>query len=182
MIGIIVAFPRREDAQNIKSILIRNGYEAVTACTTGAQAVQLADSMESGIIISGYRLPDMQCGEVFESVGDYFEKILLTSRDHMEDLDEDAATLELPLKVKDLINTIDMMEDNLYARQHRGRSQKAKRSIAQQAVITKAKEVLMEKHNFSENEAHRYIQKTAMDSGRTMVETADMILMIMYQE
>ena len=30
----------------------------------------------------------------------------------------------------------------------------------------------MEKNNMSENEAHRYVQKSAMDSGRTMVDTA----------
>ena len=34
----------------------------------------------------------------------------------------------------------------------------------------------------SENEAHRYIQKSAMDSGRTMVETAISVLKIMYKE
>ena len=51
-----------------------------------------------------------------------------------------------------------------------------------QAVINQAKEVLMDKNNMSENEAHRYIQKSAMDSGRTMVETAEMILAIMYKE
>jgi AmiR/NasT family two-component response regulator len=49
-------------------------------------------------------------------------------------------------------------------------------------VINQAKEVLMDKNNMSENEAHRYIQKSAMDSGRTMVETAEMILAIMYKE
>ena len=52
----------------------------------------------------------------------------------------------------------------------------------EQAVINQAKEVLMDKNNMSENEAHRYIQKSAMDSGRTMVETAEMILAIMYKE
>ena len=40
----------------------------------------------------------------------------------------------------------------------------------------------MDKNNMSENEAHRYIQKSAMDSERTMVETAEMILAIMYKE
>ena len=42
--------------------------------------------------------------------------------------------------------------------------------------------VLMEKNNMSENEAHRYVQKSAMDSGRTMVETAESILKIMYKD
>ena len=52
----------------------------------------------------------------------------------------------------------------------------------EQTVINQAKKVLMEKNNMSENEAHRYVQKSAMDSGRTMVETAVSILAIMYKE
>ena len=31
----------------------------------------------------------------------------------------------------------------------------------------------------TEEEAHRYLQKTSMDSGTNMVETAQMILMLM---
>ena len=48
--------------------------------------------------------------------------------------------------------------------------------------MEEAKAVLMEKNNMSENEAHRYVQKSAMDSGRTMVDTAASILKIMYKE
>ena len=48
--------------------------------------------------------------------------------------------------------------------------------------MDEAKAVLMEKNNMSENEAHRYVQKSAMDSGRTMVETAESNLKIMYKD
>ena len=37
----------------------------------------------------------------------------------------------------------------------------------------------MEKHNMTETDAHKYLQKTSMDSGTGMVETAQMILYIM---
>ena len=36
-----------------------------------------------------------------------------------------------------------------------------------------------EKNNLTEYEAHRYIQKTSMDSGTNMVETAEMVIRIM---
>jgi response regulator NasT len=49
-------------------------------------------------------------------------------------------------------------------------------------IVDEAKAVLMQKNNMTENEAHRYIQKNAMDSGRTMVDTATSILQIMYKE
>ena len=40
----------------------------------------------------------------------------------------------------------------------------------------------MERNHLSEEEAFRYIQKSSMDSGTNMVETAQMILMLMIYE
>lgn len=36
--------------------------------------------------------------------------------------------------------------------------------------------MLMKQKNFSEEEAHRYLQKKSMDNGTNLVETAHMIL------
>ena len=49
----------------------------------------------------------------------------------------------------------------------------------QKETIEKAKKLLMARNHFSEEEAHRYIQKTSMDSGTNMVEMAEMILSMM---
>ncbi|BDF15193.1 ANTAR domain protein [[Clostridium] scindens ATCC 35704] len=46
-------------------------------------------------------------------------------------------------------------------------------------MIRQAKELLMARNNMSEEEAHRYLQKSSMDSGTNMVETAQMVLSIM---
>ena len=40
----------------------------------------------------------------------------------------------------------------------------------------------MEKNQMTEDEAYRHIQKCSMDSGTNMVETAQMLLMLMYDE
>lgn len=38
----------------------------------------------------------------------------------------------------------------------------------------------MERNHLSEEDAYRYIQKCSMDSGTNMVETAQMVLMLLY--
>ncbi len=53
------------------------------------------------------------------------------------------------------------------------------RDPKEQETIRRAKELLMERNNMSEGEAHRYLQKSSMDSGTNMVETAEMVLSIM---
>ena len=61
----------------------------------------------------------------------------------------------------------------------RSRKELKNRDPKQQETIRKAKELLMTRNNMSEEEAHRYLQKSSMDSGTNMVETAEMVLSIM---
>ena len=58
MAGIIVVFPKIEDSKAIRNLLVRNGYDNVFHCSTGAKAITLADSLGEGVIISGYRMLD----------------------------------------------------------------------------------------------------------------------------
>ena len=59
MTGIIVVLPKIDDAKNMKNLLVRNGISVSGVCTTGAQAIAMADNLNDGIIICGYKLADM---------------------------------------------------------------------------------------------------------------------------
>ena len=52
----------------------------------------------------------------------------------------------------------------------------------EQELINEAKALLMERNHLTEEEAHRYIQKSSMDNGTNMVETAQMILTLLFEE
>ncbi len=43
MLSIIFVFPKMEDANYIKALLVRNGFEVNAVCTTGAQAINMAN-------------------------------------------------------------------------------------------------------------------------------------------
>lgn len=182
MAGIIVVFPKQEDSRAIRNLLVRNGFNAVASCTSGAQAISRADDLGEGIIISGYRLSDMQYSDILESVEGSFEMLLIASQDRLIENNVSVSTLTMPIKVRDLINTVEMMEHNILSKRYRKKRKSHQRDPEEQAIVEQAKAVLMEKNHISEVEAHRYIQKTSMDSGTNMVETAKMILTIMYRE
>ena len=134
----------------------------------------------SGIIVA---FPKAQDGTAIKNlVEGRFEMLLVASKQRLLEDETGIAMLEMPIKVRDFLNSIEMMENNLFERTRKKKRKPGQRTKEEQAVINQAKEVLMDKNNMSENEAHRYIQKSAMDSGRTMVETAEMILAIMYKE
>ena len=88
--------------------------------------------------------------------------------------------LGMPIKVNELTSTIDMMTYNYRRRKKKEKEKKPRqRTEEEKATILKAKQLLMERNNLSEEEAHRYIQKVSMDSGTNMVETAYMIISMM---
>ena len=68
------------------------------------------------------------------------------------------------------------MEWNYSIRSIRKKTQRKVRSQKEQKTIDEAKALLMDRNHLSENEAHKYIQKLSMDSGNSLVETAEMIL------
>lgn len=70
MVGIIVVFPNKDNATNIRNLLVRTGLNVTGVCTTGAQAMNYADSVDEGIIVCGYKLKDMMYSELREYLPD----------------------------------------------------------------------------------------------------------------
>ena len=179
MSSIIVVFPKKEIATNIRNILVRNGVDVIGVGTTGAQAVQCADNLDEGIIVCGYKMADMLYTELREYLPDTFEMLLIASPDRCSDGIRGVISLSMPFKVFDLMNTMEMMLRSMDRRRKKRKADLKNRNPEQQALVGKAKELLMDRNHMTEEEAHRYLQKCSMDSGVNMVETAQMVLSIM---
>lgn len=180
MISLIVLFPKIEDAKSIRNLLNRNGFKVEMCCTTGAQALQYAEDLGCGIVICGYKYADMMFSELNEYLPKDFEMLLMTSRAHLsEAAGSGIVSVEMPLKVHDLINTVNMMTENLERRRRNRRKNPRSRNEEEQKLINEAKSLLMERNNMTEDEAHKYLQKTSMDSGVGLTETAQMVLAVM---
>ena len=85
----------------------------------------------------------------------------------------------MPIKAYDLMNTLQMMLQNMDRRRRKRKKTIKSRTPEQEALIRKAKELLMARNNMTEEEAHRYIQKRSMDNGTGLTETAQMILSLL---
>ena len=170
-----------KDGQGIRNLLVRNGYRVGIACTSGAQAKTYMDNIDYGIVVCGYKFSDMMYSELFHDLGPTFEMLLVASRAKLEEgVADGIVCVEMPLKSYDLLNTLEMMMQALERIRKKGRQKPKERNIAQKAIIDEAKKLLMNTRNMTEEEAHRFIQKSSMDSGTNMVETAQMVLQIMH--
>lgn len=180
MTNIIVAFPKQDIAKNIKKILMQNGYRVNAVCTTGAQALQSAGELGGGIIVCGYRFVDMMYTELYEYLPAQFEMLLVASPANCGIRDvENLVCLSTPLKVNELLQTMEMMDYTMTRRKKKARQTPKQRTQEEEALIWEAKALLMERNNLSEEEAHRYMQKRSMDNGTGIVETAQMILSLL---
>lgn len=175
---IIVAFPKIDDAKNLRKLLIRNGYDVNMVYNTGAQIINAVNHLDGGIVICGYKFSDMYYSEINDYLPKGFQMLLLASPAKLADCITDGSIvyLAMPFKVRDFLNTLETMMIQ-YNRWHKKNIKKlVTRSEDEKKIITKAKELLIERNKMTESEAHRYIQKTSMDSATNMVETAQMII------
>lgn len=180
MTRIIVAFPKIENGKNIKNILVRNGFQVVSVCTSGAQVIQDANDLQDGVVVCTYRLPDMMYWELKGYLPPGFEMVTITSKSQwQENGDSNVVSLSLPLKVHELISTLEMVTYSVERMRRKRKSMPKKRSKEEQELIDRAKDILMNRNNMTEEEAHRYLQKTSMDNGTSFAETAQMILSMM---
>ena len=144
---IIVAFPKLEDAKNLRNVLIRNGFDDTMAYNNAAQTIGAANDSDGGVVVCGYKLPDMHYSELYA------------------------------IHSREFVSTVQMMTMDI-ARElkRRKKTQPKRRTAEEEKIINKAKALLMERNQMTENDAHKYIQKLSMDSGNNLVETAEMIL------
>lgn len=184
MLSIIIAFPRVEDTKNIKNLLVRNGFDVSATCTSGAQVISTANELDEGIVLCGYRFSDMHYIQLHSYLPKGFEMLLVASPSKLEEVvDSNIVCLSMPIKTNELLSTLQLISQNYIRRKkklrERMKDKSKQRSAEEKATINKAKSLLMDRNNMSEEEAHRYIQKTSMDSGTNMVETAEMLLALM---
>lgn len=180
MSNIVIAFPKQEVVQNIKKILSQSGYNVAGVCTTGASALAVMQNLESGILVCGYRFTDMIYTELYDYMPKDFQMLLVASAANVMEREVDnLICLSMPMKVHELLETIKMMEYTFERRRKRERKQKKQRTNEEQIILDRAKALLQERNSFSEEEAHRYIQKRSMDNGTSLIETAQMIISLM---
>ena len=178
--SVIVALPKIQDAKYISNILRKHGIDANFVCTTGAAVLSNANNLSNGVVVCGCKLTDMHYTRLLQYMPKNFEMLLLASLESLQDCPPGVLTLSFPIRANDLISTVEMILATQARKIKKQKSAPKKRSWQEQNYINNAKWVLMERNNMTEQEAFRYIQKTSMDSGTNLIETAQMILMMIF--
>ena len=131
---------------------------------------RLAAHLEVRLVITGWMLSDGPADRLSSDLPNCVH-ILVARQGQLDQCSEGVVGLPAPLSKNDLISTIrTLMNDPL---PDSSASMQKRRG---QEVVEAAKRLLMDRNHMSESQAHRFLQKTSMDSCITMVQTAQRIL------
>ena len=178
MSSIVVANSNPEHAQKIAAVLRSSGLYVGAVCTTGAQVMDFTSKhYHGGIVVCSVKLRDMAAVNLPRMAGSSYDFLFLVSSQLASMCDSlEQATLMLPINRTNLISTVNMFLNLADCTPLTIRKKLAAESCDDKQLIKNAKDLLMKRNNFTEPQAHRFIQKKSMDNGKKMVESAMIIL------
>lgn len=167
MKSIIVAYPIKATAIQIKNVLEDEGFYVSHICATGASVLNIASEMRGGIIICASILRDMSAAVMAECLPAGFDIIALTKGGRQEYMGN-YIPLPLPLDRIEFIKTVRILVSSESSFTNRTRNEAE--------YISRAKHILMGADDMTEMQAHKYIQQLSMNQSKSMVDIAKEII------
>ena len=173
---LVIAAPENVAAR-LTGILSAAGIAPSCVCHAGAQALESV-GQDGALLLTTYRLPDMPGEELARRLGEAGEVLMIVPQDYAGDGDaENVMTLRNPVSQDALVQAIRALAHCLGRMEKlRLRAEKLERALEDRKIIDRAKGRLMDTLHLSESEAHYWIQKQSMDSGRRIADVAREIL------
>ena len=170
MVNIIVAFATDDKCAQYSAVLEEAGIPVFRKCTSANEVKRTLNQCGDGVIITSCRLPDSMIDALAWDLGSR-AVIMATGRPAQLDLCEhpDIFRLPAPCSKGELTSAVNMLIQLHHMRLPR-------RTDAEKQIIEKAKAYLMERYALTEPEAHRLLQKGAMDTGMKLIHYAAQIL------
>ena len=169
---VVLAFSKDETARKIKRMLDGSGHSVAMICHSRAELMRGVSGLGEALVIMGYKLPDAVVDDVYRDLAPNQRLLALVKAQRLELIaNRDIFTATLPISRQELISAIEVLIGDMPRRKRR-----TTRTPEEESIIEKAKLYLIEKHNMTEESAHRFIQKRSMDTGARFVDTAKQIL------
>lgn len=187
MKSVIVAFSNPLLANWATAVLSRHGYSVEYSCKTAGEVARVADYCTSLAVVSGFQFPDMTA-EGLMGILDGRLAMVTVLLPHQRDLVErnDLITVPYPVSALDLLQAVQLVERNAAQNAAQGtamggtapagKSRPHDRPAEEKLQILKAKEIMMDRFQMTESQAHRFLQKSSMDRGLKLIDAARMVI------
>jgi response regulator NasT len=171
---IVVAFANEEAQRRIQRLLESDGWSPAACCASGAEAIRAVRKLGSAAVVCGFKLRDMTASDLAADLRGSAVVLVVSSAVNLDLCQgENLHKLATPVRRADFFATLDLLrrfeERNL-------RHPAPRRREEEQALVRRAKELLMDVGRMTEAEAHRFLQKRSMDTGMKLYETAQIMI------
>lgn len=167
MKDIIVVYPDKKTAMLLRTLIEKSGCHVSHICANGRTALEIAQEKESGVIVCPFFMRDMSSAELAEALPADFDVVAL-SKNGREQYMGNMLTVAMPVNAAEFVQTVTILASSS--------SGFTKRSGSENDYIMKAKQALITVKGMSEMQAHKYLQKLSMNSGKKLLQTAMDIL------
>lgn len=181
---IVIADNESIIRMDLKEMLQEAGHEVVGECFNGLQAVECTKKLKPDLVIMDIKMPEMDGITAAKIISEskIVPVILLTafSQQHIVEKAKKSGVLAYLVKPVTAHNLFPAMEIALSRfneiKELEAELNTMKDSLAMRKLLDRAKGILMDTHNLSENEAYRRIQKYSMAKRKTIKEVAQLII------
>lgn len=182
---LLIADDQSFSRDALKDALIEKGFDIAGEAATGKEAIELNKKLKPDLIFMDVKMPELNGIEASHEINSHnpVPIILLTVKDDRSTIERAKsagvmAYLVKPFNKKELVPNIEIAIKRFSEfKKVKNENADLKAKLNARKFIEKAKGILMEKLNISEQEAFRKIQKTGMDKHTSMKEIAESIIM-----
>lgn len=172
MKDILVAFSGEKTREYMTELFAETDISVSAACGTGAEILAAIRARKCPVVLCGYQLYDMEADELYEQLPKGTVMVLLAEEQELECCQAlGIMGLKVPASREAVVESVEAAFQTALEK-----PPVPKRSEEDKQLIARAKEQLMEERQLSEEEAYRLIQRTSMNVGAKMVDTAKKIL------
>ena len=169
---------------DLRETLENSGYEVVADTGRGDEAIELVSEHKPDVVILDVKMPGMDGIQVAREIAAAEDTavVILTAFSQRELIDEavDAGALAYlvkPYQQSDLIPAIEIARRrHQEMRELTDQAKTLEDRLQARKVIEKAKGKLLEDSSMNENDAFKFIQRTAMSERKAMVDIAERII------
>lgn len=169
---------------DIREILMNEGYSVVGEAKNGEEAIQFAYQHQPDLIIMDVKMPVMNGIKAAAAIRKRMDaSILLLTAYSQKELVQDAcnagvtAYLVKPVSEEDLLPAVKVaLSHRNKERWHQQEVQELKRKFEDRKIVERAKGKIMNQFSFTEEEAHRWMQRQSMSKQISLTKFAEQLL------
>ena len=167
---IVTASASEDRLSRLSGVLASSGYEIFRRCISGTAVRRAVYDCDNAVVVIEGNMPDFRLDEFVWDFKDRVRVLLIADAAVIRTLDiPEVFTLGMPCNSQMILGAVEMLVQML-------RSGMPRRTESEKTLVQEAEKIIMERQDMTESEAHRFMQRHAMNFGIKLTDYAKRIL------